>query len=134
MTSVEMTRNRQRGFCCGGGGGRFWMEDREGTRMNDTRTEQIMETGASIVATACPFCLQMFVDGIKSKETEDTEGFLQAKDVAELMMEAIEGATPAVDAPKEPEKPKEEVTSEAPAQEEAAETPSEEKTEESSSE
>ena len=91
IEKVEMDRSRERGFCCGGGGGRFWMEDREGARINDTRTEQIIETGASIVATACPFCLQMFVDGIKSKEAEET---LEAKDLAELLVDAIEGTTP----------------------------------------
>jgi Fe-S oxidoreductase len=122
--AVEMARSRERGFCCGGGGGRFWMEDREGTRMNDTRTEQIMETGASVVATACPFCLQMFEDGIKSKEVEQGEGFLEAKDLAELIVDAIEETKPSAPAtaPQQPSHEQQEESSEPPAPEESQES------------
>ncbi len=79
---VEMKRNRAKSFCCGGGGGRFWMEERVGKRMNEMRTEEVMETAAEVVATACPYCLQMFEDGIKSKGKEES---LKAMDVAELV-------------------------------------------------
>ena len=121
VNTMEMARSRERGFCCGGGGGRFWMEDREGSRMNDTRTEQIMETGASVVATACPFCLQMFEDGIKSKEVEQGEGFLKAKDLAELIVDAIEGTKPSAPttAPQQPSPEQQEEASEPAASEES---------------
>ncbi|RLC71871.1 MAG: iron-sulfur-binding reductase [Chloroflexi bacterium] len=84
---VEMQRSRRRSFCCGGGGGRFWMEERIGTRINEARTQQIIETKADIVATACPYCLQMFEDAIKAKEASE---FLKAMDLAELVAAAIE--------------------------------------------
>lgn len=84
---LEMERSRNNGFCCGAGGGRFWMEERIGKRISETRVEQIMETGAEVVATACPYCLQMFVDAIKAKGAEEK---LVAKDIAELVVEAME--------------------------------------------
>jgi Fe-S oxidoreductase len=79
---VEMARSRDKGFCCGGGGGRFWLEERTGRRMNEMRTEDIIQTRAGVVATACPYCLQMFEDGIKAKGVEES---LKAMDVAELI-------------------------------------------------
>ncbi len=83
----EMERNRKRGFCCGGGGGHMWLEEREGNRINEMRTEQAMETKAQTVVTACPFCLQMFDDGIKAKAAEEQ---LKVMDIAELVAAQIE--------------------------------------------
>ncbi|MBI4187321.1 MAG: (Fe-S)-binding protein [Chloroflexi bacterium] len=86
---VEMERNRKRSFCCGGGGGHLWLEEqRKGQRINEMRTEQAMAVGAGVIATACPYCLQMFEDGIKAKAAE---GSLKVMDIAEL----IEGAASA---------------------------------------
>jgi len=82
---VEMERNRERGFCCGGGGGHMWLEERIGRRINELRTEQAMETKAQTVITACPFCLQMFDDGIKAKAAEEK---LKVMDIAELVAES----------------------------------------------
>jgi Fe-S oxidoreductase/nitrate reductase gamma subunit len=79
---LEMERSRNSGFCCGGGGGRYWMEEKVGKRISEMRIEQVMETGTNVVATACPYCLQMFVDAIKAKGAEET---LKALDVAELL-------------------------------------------------
>jgi Fe-S oxidoreductase len=79
---VEMERNRENGFCCGGGGGHMWLEEREGQRINELRTEQALATGARVVITACPFCLQMFDDGIKAKAAEEK---LKVMDIAELV-------------------------------------------------
>jgi Fe-S oxidoreductase len=79
---VEMERNRQNGFCCGGGGGHMWLEERTGRRINELRTEQALVTKAQLVITACPFCLQMFDDGIKAKAAEDK---LKVMDIAELV-------------------------------------------------
>ncbi len=84
---LEMERSRNNGFCCGGGGGRFWMEERIGKRISEVRIEQVIETGADIVATACPYCIQMFTDAIKAKGAEET---LLAKDIAELVAESME--------------------------------------------
>ncbi len=83
---VEMGRNREDSFCCGGGGGHMWLEEHEGRRINELRTEQAMDTGAQTVVTACPFCLQMFDDGIKTKEAEEK---LKVMDIAELLAAQI---------------------------------------------
>lgn len=80
---LEIGRNRKTSFCCGGGGGRFWMEERIGKRISVERTEEIMKTGAEIVATACPYCLQMFEDAIKAKEAQEQ---LKVLDVVELII------------------------------------------------
>jgi Fe-S oxidoreductase len=82
-----MARSRNGGFCCGAGGGRFWMEEKIGKRISEVRIEQVMETGANVVATACPYCVQMFTDAIKAKGAEET---LLAKDIAELVAESLE--------------------------------------------
>ncbi|MDA8442103.1 MAG: (Fe-S)-binding protein, partial [Peptococcaceae bacterium] len=83
---VEMERNYSKSFCCGAGGGRMWLEEKLGNRINEMRTEQALEVGADMVSTACPFCLTMLSDGIKSKDAAET---LQAKDIAEVLFNAI---------------------------------------------
>ena len=85
MRMVEMEHNRKDSFCCGGGGGHMWLEERTGRRINELRTEQVIDTEAQIVVTACPFCLQMFDDGIKAKAAEER---LRAMDIAELVAES----------------------------------------------
>jgi Fe-S oxidoreductase len=84
---VEMTLNRSKGFCCGGGGGRAWVEEHEGRRVNQLRVEQAMEVKPDILASACPFCLTMFEDGVKAKEVGDT---IKTRDIAELLAERLE--------------------------------------------
>jgi Fe-S oxidoreductase/nitrate reductase gamma subunit len=83
----EMKRKQQRAFCCGAGGGRFWMEERIGKRISEERTEEALATGADMVATACPYCLQMFEDAIKAKGKEET---FKARDIVELVAESME--------------------------------------------
>ncbi|MCX5999081.1 MAG: (Fe-S)-binding protein, partial [Chloroflexi bacterium] len=83
---VEMSRSLQRAFCCGGGGGHMWMEEPADQRLNVRRTEQALETNASCVATACPWCLTMFVDGLKVKEKEET---VKAMDISEIVLKAL---------------------------------------------
>ena len=86
---VEIQRHRKRGFCCGAGGGRMWMEEKIGTRINHARVEQTLETGAPRVATACPFCLTMFRDGISAK---GAEAQLQVRDLAQYLADSVDGA------------------------------------------
>ena len=92
LTLVEMgeDRCRERGFCCGAGGGRMWMEE-EGTRVNHIRTDHFLETGADIVGVSCPFCLQMMEEGIDAKGVSDDKS---AKDVLEILAESLEGGAP----------------------------------------
>jgi len=85
VTVVEMERNRERSFCCGGGGGRMWLEEKVGKRISEMRIEQVIEAKAQIIATACPFCLQMFDDAIKAKAVEES---LKVMDIAELVAES----------------------------------------------
>ena len=89
---VEIERHRKRGFCCGAGGGRMWMEEKIGKRINHERVEQTLRTQARRVATACPFCLTMFRDGISAK---GAEAQLQVKDLAQYLADSVDGAAPA---------------------------------------
>jgi Fe-S oxidoreductase len=84
---VEMERRRKGGFCCGAGGGHMWMEESAGTRINQLRTREALESGAGIVATACPFCLQMFEEGIGAL---GAEGTLKARDLTEVVEAVVE--------------------------------------------
>jgi Fe-S oxidoreductase len=85
-TLVEIKRNRDRSFCCGAGGGRMWMEEKEGKRVNVERTEEALATGAGVIGTGCPFCMTMLTDGVKEK---DASGTTAVKDIAELVLESI---------------------------------------------
>ncbi len=83
----EMPRSRDRGFCCGAGGGRMFMEETEGKRVNIERTEEALATGAGVIASACPFCMTMLTDGVKAAEPEAAT---PVKDIAEIIWEAME--------------------------------------------
>jgi len=82
---VEMERSRDRGFCCGAGGARMWMEERTGEKVNHRRLSHIEETHANAVATGCPFCLIMLDDAAKTKNREDIQRF----DIAELLEKSL---------------------------------------------
>jgi Fe-S oxidoreductase len=84
--TVEMEKSRKNGFCCGAGGGRIFLEETIGKRVNVERTEQALATGAKTVAVGCPFCMTMITDGTKAK---NVEGSVQVKDLAELVAERL---------------------------------------------
>jgi Fe-S oxidoreductase len=84
--SVEMERSGKSSFCCGAGGGRIFLEERIGKRVNVERTEQALATGARTVAVGCPFCMTMITDGTKAKAVEGT---VAVKDLAELVAERL---------------------------------------------
>ena len=86
VSTVEMERTKSRGLCCGAGGGRMWMEETVGKRVNIERTEEALATKASVIGTACPFCMTMMNDGVKAKEATEQ---VQVKDVAELLHAAV---------------------------------------------
>ena len=81
---AEMGRNRNNGFCCGAGGGRMWMEEHTGERINLTRVKEALEEKPDTICVACPYCLTMFEDGLKDLNAEG----VRVRDVAEVMAEA----------------------------------------------
>jgi Fe-S oxidoreductase len=84
---LEMERNRQNALCCGAGGGRMWMEEREGTRVNIARTEMALQVNPTVIGSNCPYCLTMLTDGTKSKEVEEQ---VQTLDIAEIIEKSVE--------------------------------------------
>jgi len=84
---VELGRCRANSFCCGGGGGHMWMEEDPDKRVNARRVEEILQANVEAVATACPYCLTMFEDGVKAREAEET---LSVRDLSELVAETLE--------------------------------------------
>lgn len=82
---VEMTRNHSRSFCCGAGGGRMWMEESLGSRINIERVEEALEKQPDTICAACPYCTTMLIDGLKDKKSEH----VQVKNIAEIVAEAL---------------------------------------------
>jgi Fe-S oxidoreductase len=85
---VEMERNREKGMCCGAGGGLMWMEEETGHRINVARTEQALAVNPSVISSGCPYCLTMITDGTKAKEVEEQ---VKTYDVAELLELSVVG-------------------------------------------
>jgi Fe-S oxidoreductase/nitrate reductase gamma subunit len=85
---VEMQRNGTKGMCCGAGGARMWMEESTGVKVNDERAMEAISTGASRVATACPFCYIMLDDGVKGAGVEEDQ--VKVADISIHLLEAIE--------------------------------------------
>jgi Fe-S oxidoreductase len=95
----EMEKSGKNTFCCGAGGGRMWMEETRGTRINAERTRQALETGAQTVATSCPFCMVMMKDGLADAAAADAapsagsdaagSGVVSARDISEILADVI---------------------------------------------
>jgi Fe-S oxidoreductase len=83
---VELPRNGEKAFCCGGGGGHMWLHEMEGKHINNMRAEEIWRAGVQMVGTACPYCLTMLDDGMKSLETEKPP---RVMDLVEIVASSI---------------------------------------------
>jgi Fe-S oxidoreductase len=83
---IEMKQHHKQSFCCGAGGGRMWMEEHIGTRINQMRTDHAIDIKAELIGTACPYCLTMLVDGIKEKGQEEK---MAAFDLSELVEKSL---------------------------------------------
>ncbi len=94
---VEAERNGTKGMCCGAGGARMWMEESTGKQVNVERSQELIATGATRIATACPFCYIMIDDGVKAQGIEEDE--LKVGDLAMHVLEALENAEPLVTNP-----------------------------------
>ncbi|MEZ0076989.1 (Fe-S)-binding protein [Planotetraspora sp. GP83] len=93
VQTQEMHRCKDRGFCCGAGGARMWMEERIGKRINTERVDEALTTDPDTVSTACPFCLVMLGDAINEKKnTGEAKESLEVVDVAQLLIKSIKGA------------------------------------------
>ncbi|PZG72249.1 Fe-S oxidoreductase, partial [Streptomyces sp. NTH33] len=94
----EMHRHKERGFCCGAGGARMWMEERIGKRINDERVDEALALNPDIVSTACPFCLVMLTDSVNGKKNDGkAKETVQVVDVAQLLLDSVK--TPLDDEP-----------------------------------
>ncbi|MBI2831253.1 MAG: (Fe-S)-binding protein [Chloroflexi bacterium] len=82
---VEMRNFRENSLCCGGGGGRIWMETPKGERLSDLRLEQALDVGANVLAVACPYCMSNFDDSVLTTNRSDS---IEVRDIAELVLEA----------------------------------------------
>jgi Fe-S oxidoreductase len=98
---VELPRCRERGFCCGAGGARAFMEEKRGTRISHNRLNEAIDTSAGGVAVGCPFCVTMFEDGVRALNVEET--FL-VRDIAEIVADALDSKSrpPAAPVPSAP--------------------------------
>ena len=94
VRAVEMHRCRERGFCCGAGGARMWMEERIGKRVNVERTDEALSTGADVIGTACPYCTVMLDDAVKQRQSEGQAEGVRVLDVAQVLEESMNGSAP----------------------------------------
>jgi Fe-S oxidoreductase len=82
----EADRSRNKGMCCGAGGGRMWVEENPTQRVNTLRVEQLLATQPDVIASACPYCMTMLSDGVKEKQLEDK---VQTRDILEILADAV---------------------------------------------
>jgi Fe-S oxidoreductase len=81
-----MERNLQRSFCCGAGGGRMWMEEKIGKRINLERVQEALKLKPDTIGVCCPYCMTMFQDGVKDEKVQDK---VQVLDLAEIVAKAL---------------------------------------------
>ena len=94
-TFAEMPRNSERSFCCGAGGGRMWMEENLGSRINANRTKEAVATGADQIAVACPFCRVMLSDGLTAEQAAGAaREEIEVLDVAQLLLDSVKRGQP----------------------------------------
>jgi Fe-S oxidoreductase/predicted flap endonuclease-1-like 5' DNA nuclease/nitrate reductase gamma subunit len=97
---VEMNRNGTKGMCCGAGGARMWMEESIGKKVNDERAQEALSTGATRIATACPFCYIMLDDGVKGQGVDEEQ--VKVADIAMHVLDAIERGERSFGSPEAP--------------------------------
>jgi Fe-S oxidoreductase len=85
---VEAQRNGTKGMCCGAGGARMWMEEHTGKQVNVERSQELLATGATKIAVACPFCYIMIDDGVKGEGVDEDQ--VKVADISMHVLEAIE--------------------------------------------
>lgn len=87
---IEMPRNRDRSFCCGAGGARMWMEEHIGKRVNHDRVDEALATGATTIATACPFCRVMISDGLDDRIEASGRSGVDVRDIAQILLDSLD--------------------------------------------
>jgi Fe-S oxidoreductase len=95
---TEMERTKEKSFCCGAGGARMWMEEKLGTRINNNRTAEALDTGADRIAIGCPFCRVMLSDGLTAAQADGRGQDVEVVDVAQMLLAAVrrgDGGQPA---------------------------------------
>ena len=98
LRTTEMHRCKERGFCCGAGGARMWMEERIGKRINVDRTDEALATDAGIISTACPFCITMLSDAVTAKQQAgEARESVEVLDVSQILLRSVEAAADAGD-------------------------------------
>jgi Fe-S oxidoreductase len=92
LTLTDVTRSRERSFCCGAGGARMWMEEKLGTRINMNRAEELVSVQPETVAVGCPFCRVMVSDGVAAIQSDGRAEGVEVRDVAQLLLRAVKGS------------------------------------------
>jgi Fe-S oxidoreductase len=90
LTTQEMHRCKDRGFCCGAGGARMWMEEKIGKRINVERTEEALELDPDVISTACPFCITMLSDAVTTKKQNgEAKEHVEVLDVSQILLRSM---------------------------------------------
>ena len=106
LTTTEMPRCKERGFCCGAGGARMWMEEKIGKRINVERTDEALSLDTDIISTACPFCITMLSDALTAKQQSgEAKEHVKVLDVSQILAQSLKGKEPALVGATEPAPP-----------------------------
>ena len=102
LTTTEMPRCKERGFCCGAGGARMWMEEKIGKRINVERTDEALSLDTDIISTACPFCITMLSDALTAKQQSgEAKEHVKVLDVSQILAQSLKAKEPVLVAPSE---------------------------------